>query len=313
MTEAAMDVPPFHAGERDAQRRAGFQVSRAPIRDRLPEQHRTFFAAQPFLLIAGMTADGSLAATVLTGEPGFISSPNPQILNIEALPDSRDPFGALMAEGAAVGMLGIDFATRRRNRVNGCIVRISDTGFTAAVEQSFGNCTKYIQSRSLMPAPAESSKPPGDIERLARLDGEARDFIRAADTFFVASSSGPGAIANGGIDISHRGGLQGFIGIEGNRLRIPDFAGNRYFNTLGNFLRHQDAALLFIDFASGDLLHLTGTAAVDWAPATGPSAGERSWAVDVRRGWRWRGALPYRWSFHEWAPGTLASAIAAGA
>ena len=302
-----MDAPPFHAGERNAQRHAGFQVSRAPICDRLPEQHRTFFAAQPFLLIAGMAADGSLAATVLTGEPGFISCPDPQTLRIEALLDSCDPFCAPMAEGVAVGMLGIDFVTRRRNRVNGRILSISPTGFTVAVEQSFGNCAKYIQARAITAAPAGNAVPRNDIEFFAGLDSEARNLIGAADTFFVASSSGPGGIANGGIDISHRGGLPGFIGIEGNRLRIPDFAGNRYFNTLGNFLLHPPAALLFIDFASGDLLHLTGTAAVDWAPAARPSTAGRSWTVDVRLAWRRRGSLPYRWSLPEWAPSTLAS------
>ena len=310
MTEAAMNARPFHAGERDAQRRAGFLVSRAPIWHRVPEQHRTFFATQPFLLIAGMAADGSLAATVLTGEPGFISSLDPQILCIEALPDNRDPFSALMAEGAPVGMLGIDFVARRRNRVNGSILSISDRGLTAAVEQSFGNCTKYIQARGITAAPAGNAVPRHDIEFFPGLDSEARDLIGAADTFFVASSSGPGSIANGGIDISHRGGLPGFIGIEGNRLRIPDFAGNRYFNTFGNFLLHPAAALLFIDFASGDLLHLTGTAAVDWAPAARPSTAGRSWTVDVRLAWRWRGALPYRWSLPEWAPSTLASGTA---
>jgi predicted pyridoxine 5'-phosphate oxidase superfamily flavin-nucleotide-binding protein len=308
-----MDEPPFHTGEREAQRRAGFLVSRAPIRDRLPEQHRTFFAAQPFLLIAGMAADGSLAETVLTGEPGFISSPDPQTLRIEALPDSRDPFCALMAEAAAVGMLGIDFLTRQRNRVNGRIISVSCTGFTVAVGQSFGNCAKYIQARGITAKPAGNTAPRHDIEFFVGLDGEARNFIRAADTFLVASSSGPGAVANGGIDISHRGGLPGFIGVEGNRLRIPDFAGNRYFNTLGNFLRHPEAALLLIDFASGDLLHLTGTAAVDWAPAARPSTAERSWTVDVRLASRRRGALPYRWSLPEWAPSTLASGTATAA
>ena len=162
MTEAAMDEPPFHTGEREAQRRAGFLVSRAPIRDRLPEQHRTFFAAQPFLLIAGMAADGSLAETVLTGEPGFISSPDPQTLRIEALPDSRDPFCALMAEAAAVGMLGIDFLTRQRNRVNGRIISVSCTGFTVAVGQSFGNCAKYIQARGIT-AKRQATRRPATI------------------------------------------------------------------------------------------------------------------------------------------------------
>ena len=260
-----------------------------------------------------MAANGSLAATVLTGEPGFIASPDPQVLRIKGLPDRRDPFSALLAEGAPVGMLGIDFATRRRNRVNGRILSVSRSGFTAAVEQSFGNCPKYIQARRITAAPADAKARRSDIEFFAGLDGEARDLIGSADTFFVASSSGPGATANGGIDISHRGGLPGFIGISGNRLRIPDFAGNRYFNTLGNFLRYPEAALLFIDFASGDLLHLTGTAAVDWEPAASAHGTERYWTLDVRTAWRRRGALPYRWSFLEWAPSTLASGGTTGA
>jgi len=36
------------------------------------------------------------------------------------------------------------------------------------------------------------------------------------------------------------------------------------FNSLGNLAVDDTAALLFIDFATGRTLHLSGTAAVDW-------------------------------------------------
>ncbi|XLM22644.1 pyridoxamine 5'-phosphate oxidase family protein, partial [Chromobacterium piscinae] len=61
---------------------------------------------------------------------------------------------------------------------------------------------------------------------------------------------------------SHRGGKPGFVKIDGDTLTIPDFAGNGYFNTLGNLLRHPRAGLLFIDFSSGDTLQLAGRAEV---------------------------------------------------
>jgi hypothetical protein len=199
-----------------------------------------------------------------------------------------------MAAGLPAGLLGIDFATRRRNRVNGRIASIGKSGFILDVEQSFGNCPKYIRGRRIAPAPDDAA-PADEIERFAGLDEEARAFVRAADTFFVASSSGPSAIQNGGVDISHRGGAQGFIAVEGDRLRIPDFSGNRYFNTFGNFLRHPIAALLFIDFATGDLLHLTGRVDVEWEGKPQHAGIERDWTADIVSGWRWRGRLPYRW------------------
>ena len=244
--------------------------------------------------MAGMAADGSLAATVLTGAPGFIASPEPGALHVGALPSLCDPFSALLAARLPIGMLGIDFATRRRNRVNGHIASISEGGFVLDVVQSFGNCPKYIRGRKIAPAP-EAATAADEIERFVGLDDEARALVGATDTFFVASSSGPGAVQHGGVDISHRGGEAGFIAVEGDRLCIPDYSGNRYFNTFRNFLRYPIAALLFIDFASGDLLHLTGRVKVDWEGKPKHAGIERAWTADIGSGWRWRGRLPYRW------------------
>ena len=44
----------------------------------------------------------------------------------------------------------------------------------------------------------------------------------------------------------------------GTSLTWPDYIGNNFFNTLGNILANGQAALMFIDFVSGDLLHLQG-------------------------------------------------------
>ena len=64
-----------------------------------------------------------------------------------------------------------------------------------------------------------------------------------------------------GADISHRGGRPGFVRVDGDVLTIPDFRGNRYFNTLGNLIAEPRASLLFVDFETGDLLQLQGSRA----------------------------------------------------
>ncbi|MGH8855633.1 MAG: hypothetical protein ACREWI_15335 [Telluria sp.] len=77
---------------------------------------------------------------------------------------------------------------------------------------------------------------------------------------------------------------------------MPDYPGNRCFNTLGNLLLEPRASLAMVDFASGDVLQLQGLAEVRWqAPASGdaPQA-ERAWTFKVARGWIRRAAFPLR-------------------
>jgi uncharacterized protein len=293
----------FHEDELRAQALAGQQrAGRVAIRPFMPDQHREFFALLPYLFVATLDADGWPMASVLTGPPGFVQSPDPATLGIGALPAPDDPAAPAFVAGAEVGLLGLDFTTRRRNRANGRLVAIDD-GVTVAVSQSFGNCAQYIQTRT--PSPRAAAGAP--VERLDHLYDAARALIGASDTFFVASRSRPG-IDEGGLDMSHRGGKPGFVGVTGDTLAIPDFRGNRFYNTLGNLLGDPRAGLLFIDFASGDILQLQGRATIDWHPeGSGPDGAERLWRVDVTRAWRRRGAFPFAWRFGDYAPTTLAT------
>ena len=130
--------------------------------------------------------------------------------------------------------------------------------------------------------------------------------IARADTFLVASRSRPQSGEAGGPDISHRGGRPGFVAVDGDTLTIPDFRGNRYFNTLGNLLGEPRAGLLFIDFERGDLLQLQGTTEIDWSGGAGRliDGAERSWRFHAVRGWRRRQASPLRWTFVDYSPFT---------
>lgn len=297
-----MNASPFHVDELAAQALAGGGGGSAGIRDFMPDQHRGFFALLPYLFV-GTTDDGGWPlATMLTGAPGFAHSPNPVTLRINALPDGLDPAAPTFAHGREIGILGIDLATRRRNRANGRIASVDTTGLTVAIDQSFGNCPQYIQRRAVHHAPSQS----GGVELLAALDDEARALITHADTFFVASRSRAELGAAGGADISHRGGRPGFVDVEGNTLSVLDFRGNRYFNTLGNLLGEPRASLLFIDFEQGDLLQLQGKAEIDWSDEAASLAegAERSWRFHVVQGWRRRAASPLRWSFVAMSPTT---------
>jgi predicted pyridoxine 5'-phosphate oxidase superfamily flavin-nucleotide-binding protein len=295
-----MDQVLFHPGELAAHALAGFASGSPAIRDWMPDQHRMFFGLLPFLPIATIDSDGAPVATILTGAPGFVGSPDPNKLEIAARPDRDDPAGEFFVPGAPVGILGIDPATRRRNRASGVLASIGDDRMTVRVTQSFGNCPQYIQTRFWQGGPSE----PGRAERFTGLDAGAAALIAGADTFFVASSSGGGAGAMGGVDISHRGGRAGFVAVEGDTLTIPDFRGNRYFNTFGNLLLEPRTALLFVDWTSGTLVQVQGRAEILWNDTLGFAGAERLWRVRVSGGWRRLGAIPLRWSFGDFAPGT---------
>jgi predicted pyridoxine 5'-phosphate oxidase superfamily flavin-nucleotide-binding protein len=299
MADAALDLfvdNSFHIGERAAQSRAGMAPRGAAIRDWMPDKHRAFFAALPFVVAASTDADGWPVATILAGPPGFVASPDARTLRVGAVPDRNDPAARWFRPGAPIGLLGIDLGSRRRNRANGVIAVATDDALVVAVEQSFGNCPQDIHIRDIETVAADLAP----AELMQHVDAASRAAIVAADTLFVATTGG-----EDGVDISHRGGKPGFVRVGGGTLTIPDFAGNRYFNTLGNMLVDPRAALLIPDFTSGDVLHIQGRTEIVWdVPVEERLAGaERLWRLHVTSAWRRRGALPLRWKLRMLSPG----------
>jgi predicted pyridoxine 5'-phosphate oxidase superfamily flavin-nucleotide-binding protein len=226
-------------------------------------------------------------------------------LSISGLPAADDPLADNLKRQAPLGLLGIQPETRRRNRMNGHVSALAPDGFVVSVDQSFGNCPQYIQARE--PIFVESDAVPETVEEGALLSARATALVRASDTFFIASAS---AVTGDddprhGVDVSHRGGRQGFVQVvEENGatvLTAPDFRGNNFFNTLGNIASNPKAGLLFLDFTNGDVLQLTGAAEILWEdPAIARFAGaQRLLRFHVTRGRYRRNALPLRWSAAE--------------
>ncbi|QGZ58891.1 pyridoxamine 5'-phosphate oxidase family protein [Paraburkholderia acidiphila] len=302
-------IGPFHDGEREAQLRAGVadvaltNGSRG-IRDHMPDQHRAFFAMLPFMVFGGVDASGQPWATLRANTTGFVSTPDSRTLRIEGGALPGDPLEGRWVPGARIGGLGIQPHTRRRNRVNGVIEAVDGNVVTLAVQQSFGNCPKYINGRE--PTFVGNGLANASVEHADSLSEEDRALIARADAFFIASANLDDAAAAGrGVDVSHRGGVPGFVRIDDERtLTAPDFTGNNFFNTIGNLLREPRAGLLFVDFERGDLLYLAVRAEVIW---DGPEVAQFPMAQrlvrfhlhEVRRV---RGALPLRWTAVEYAP-----------
>ncbi|MDF5722815.1 MAG: pyridoxamine 5'-phosphate oxidase family protein [Rhizonema sp. PD37] len=303
---------PFHMGEIAIQERLGVrkkidQQGRRFIRDYLIEQHRQFYAQLPFLVAGTVDARGCPWASLLVGNPGFLSTPDDRTLHVASKPLFGDPLSETLADGVDIGLLGIELHTRRRNRLNGIVTANNPDGFAVQVNQSFGNCPQYIQARMFeLTDGVENLAMPKPVYRILSFQEPERSIISASDTFFIATAfRGDEAKAEEGVDVSHRGGKPGFVRVDDDRtLTFPDFVGNFMFNTIGNLLLNPRAGLLFIDFVKGNLLYLTGTADVIWEgdEVRAFVGAERLIRFQISEGYRVEGSLPLRYSAPDYSP-----------
>lgn len=267
----------FHRGELAVQDRLGVREQAAKIarsiHEAVPPAARAFLEQRPFVVLATADRGSRPWASVLTGPPGFASVPSPTEVQLDAAPAAGDPLGANLESSRFAGMLAIDLATRRRMRVNGALERRGERSIVIRVQQVYANCPKYIQRRAVEgEEPGRAARP---VSRARGLTEEQRNWLRGADTCFLATVN-----PDEGADASHRGGPPGFIVVEGDRLLLPDYAGNMMYNTLGNIARHPRAGLLVPDFRTGAVLQLTGRASILWDGGGVPDA-ERRVALEV--------------------------------
>jgi ferredoxin-NADP reductase/predicted pyridoxine 5'-phosphate oxidase superfamily flavin-nucleotide-binding protein len=290
---------PWHEGELTLQRAVGAVDMMEGVGQRqmsrtwMPDQHREFYSQLPFVVLGAVDRRGDVWATLRTGQPGFMNSPTPEILQIKLEPQPNDPAHEGMQPGDAIGMLGIELHTRRRNRMNGNVLRELDNGIEIVVTQAYGNCPRYINLRQY-----DFVEETVDIaQELTATDPLIRRMVTSADSFYVATY----VVLDGQkqVDASHRGGKAGFVRMEEDgSLTVPDFSGNLFFNTLGNILLNPRAGLTFISFENGDLLQMTGTAEVllDDPEIAAFQGAERLWRFTPQRIVHRQAALALRWA-----------------
>lgn len=269
------------------------------IQTNMPQQHAEFYAGLPYLPLATLDEQGRPWVSILVTQSDIddsigitVSAKN--TVNLLAQLSPHDPFfRAIKLNSQAVtdkpslfAGVGIDFSNRRRNKLAGNIDshHIDDSGklhLTLISDEHLGNCPKYITVRSLVPY---SRKPEVQLERFKvcnePLSDECKRVINQASTVFLASKHTPknnndiGDQADMGLN--HRGGMPGFVRIyeetcnlpntrSSNKtvttyLVLPDYSGNRFYQSLGNIQNDELVGLVFPDFVTGDMLYVTGKA-----------------------------------------------------
>lgn len=297
----------WHAGEKQMHRALGIEArmrdrGAVVVRDAMPDQHRAFFADQRFVVLCALDSTGQPNAFLRCGPRGFMVSPRPDQLNISSSALASENGQVDLTVGQKISVLGIEFETRRRNRMNGTITKNDGNQITITVDQSFGNCPRYIHTRDrgrhVEPAPI--------ISEDDRLSPDNATQIRKADMLFLATRAPViGTDRRAGVDVNHRGGPPGFVTVlETGQIVIPDYSGNNFFNAIGNILLDSRVSLLFPDFCSGHVITLAGHADVvlDAGEQTALFGAVRVLQIIPHHVVRAENALPLRYDLNSLSP-----------
>lgn len=292
----------YHPGEIRMQREAGATaLAAATGRQVLPviaHLYVDFIQRQPYVFIGAAGAEGMAWGSILSGGPGLMRVMDERTLWIGALPHGDDPICGNFRDGIEVGLLLLDFSTRRRLRINGSVT-LGEGGFSIQTRQVYANCTRYIQSRRCESGDDGCLSLPR-TQRTTALTPQQREWIGKADTFFIASYH-----PQGGADLSHRGGYPGFVqAVDGSTIIWPEYNGNGMFNTLGNILDNPASGLLFLDFEKGGTIQLSGSAGIiqDRERTDAFPGAERIVEFRIGEIVLTENATPLRWSFMEYSP-----------
>ncbi|KAL4245701.1 hypothetical protein ABKN59_009710 [Abortiporus biennis] len=279
----------WHPGEQSIREKLDVdpstQTSYLYIDCQLPDQHRIFHTTRlPFLPITTLDKSGRPWTSIAAGpkgELGFISSPsstssrlrmNIRVWDGEPLIENVKVFN--QNNKMLIAGIGIEFSTRRRNKLAGYVTSLRQDGHTIDMEvevnEAIGNCPKYINLRDLVPH--SDTHPVVELSRLnmdadERLPEDLLNFIVENDTVFFGTTYEAAEKDQkrfpSHLGQNQRGGRPGFIRVrpsDGRTVCLPDFSGNRIYTSLGNIEATPLASMTFVSFTNGDILYLTGAA-----------------------------------------------------
>jgi uncharacterized protein len=209
----------WHEGELLVQARAG-AVDKARkvasiIQSSIPPAAARFLEEQQFAIFGSVDRQGHIWASLETGGTGFLTVTDGVTVRVQANSTPGDPLFENLHANHNVGMLAIDFATRRRVRLNGQAEALSASRLTITARQVYPNCPKYIQTRTTHGLLQGCAEPV--VRRRSSLSYPQIAWLCNSDTFFIAS-----AHPLYGADASHRGVAPGFVKVDApTRLTFP--------------------------------------------------------------------------------------------
>lgn len=248
----------YHTGELEVQRRLGVASEAGRmgkwIRRELAAAARRFIDEGHFVALTLRRVDGFPTLRIGAGREVLrVAGPREVELDLAQTVGVDDDLQ--LRDNEMVGMIIIDFATRRRMRVNGRLALLEKDRAIVVIDAVYSNCPKYIQQRTLRDLTNDVAS--GSVVS-GSLSDEAMRLIAAADSFFIGTLH-----PEAGADASHRGGAPGFVEVvDRKHLRWPDYAGNRLYQTLGNLMVDDRVGLAFLDFETGGAVFVQGRAAV---------------------------------------------------
>lgn len=236
----------------------------------------------PLLTLGTLDKQGRPWTTIIGGEPSCMRPMGRSIIAVKSLVDLKyDPVVEILRDlqaqdeenGSIIGGLPIDLASRNRVKLSGRLISgrhgleihrlndhdgVGEVRLMISVENSLGNCPKYLNKKKIIPALPK----PVMISDSIPLPDIAVRLLAKADMFFISSSTSNDSRRS--VGTNHRGGPPGFVRVlhneasNGTALVFPEYSGNRLYQTLGNLHLYPRAGLCFPDFDTQDVLYVTG-------------------------------------------------------
>lgn len=241
------------------------------INDEMSLQHVDYYRQLQFLPLSALDASGTPWVTILCNPK--ITAPSNTLLHVTARVNTADPFVAAVSSSTKKPIqfagVGIDFRRRSRAKIAGAVESATVTTVSEGEQQlrialqtneHMGNCPKYITIRQLR----QLRRTPITASFQKHLPTPARELLEKASTIFISTRHHDQDERESDMGCNHRGGPKGFVRYfedeNGGHLVLPDYSGNRFYQSLGNVETDPVMGLAIPDFTTGDLLQVSGRA-----------------------------------------------------
>ncbi len=234
------------------------------VNDEMSRRHVEYYRSLRYLPFGVADERGRLWATILCNPE--TTAEGSEVLKVKARVNPADPFVQAVCSSSPRQFAGVavDFTDRSRIKLAGWIDRATLEAETLTLtlrpNEHLGNCPKYITVRELRP----TRRTPETTALDAKLSSEAKAILRQASTIFIATRHSDSDPRESDMGLNHRGGPKGFLRYfeddRGAHLVLPDYSGNRFYQSLGNVETDPVMGVAVPDFASGALLQVSGRA-----------------------------------------------------
>eukprot|EP01080_Neovahlkampfia_damariscottae_P008288 gene8288-112_t len=234
----------------------------------IPYYNTGFFQGLKYLPISTLDSEGFPCTTILSSPQISIKG---QYIHIKATFPPGDLFVSALEhdnnkdkKNSLFAALGIDFNNRRRNKLSGILEHYFIDKNTIELKlisnEYLGNCPKYITIRKLVSKTRQPQKP---IETV-KFDEYSLKMLNNTSTIFLSTRHFSKIQQEIDMGLNHRGGSPGFVRYYEDKknafLVIPDYSGNRFYQSLGNIESDKVAGIVIPNFVNGDILYCIGMA-----------------------------------------------------